>query len=76
VLETLEAVAEEAGVDLKVKVAEDAAEYRFDAMSRTELEKLLPRIEREMREASKQLAFEEAARLRDLAIAIRGKLSE
>jgi len=76
VLETLEAVADEAGVDLKVKVAEDAAEYRFDAMSRTELEKLLPRIEREMREASKQLAFEEAARLRDLAIAIRGKLSE
>jgi excinuclease ABC subunit B len=76
VLETLEAVADEAGVDLKVKVAEDASEYRFDAMSRTELEKLLPRIEREMREASRLLGFEVAARLRDLAIAIRGKLSE
>ncbi len=75
VLETLEAVAGEAGVDLKVQVAEEASDYQFDAMSRPELEKLLPRVEREMREASKQLAFEEAARLRDLAMAIRGKLS-
>ncbi len=75
VLETLEAVADEAGVHLNVKVAEEASDYQFDAMSRSELGKLLPRVEREMREASKQLAFEEAARLRDLAIAIRGKLS-
>jgi excinuclease ABC subunit B len=63
-------------VELKVKVAEDAASYEFSAMSRTELEKLLPRIDREMKEASKKLEFEEAARLRDLAIAIRGRLSE
>lgn len=75
-LETLESAAEEAGVKLKVKVSEDAAAYRFDAMSSTELEKLLPRIEREMKEASKKLEFEEAARLRDIAIVIRGKLSE
>ncbi|HEY5466895.1 MAG TPA: excinuclease ABC subunit UvrB, partial [Clostridia bacterium] len=38
-LETLESAAEEAGVKLKVKVSEDAAAYRFDAMSSTELEK-------------------------------------
>ena len=76
VLETLESAAEEVGVELKVKVAEDAAAYRFDAMSRSELEKILPRIEREMKEASKKLEFEEAARLRDVAIAIRGRLSE
>ncbi|MBP7402562.1 MAG: excinuclease ABC subunit UvrB [Clostridia bacterium] len=75
VLETLESAAGEAGVDLKVMVAEDVSEYRFDAMSAAELEKLLPRIEREMREAAKRLEFEEAARLRDLAITIRGKLT-
>ncbi|MDN5302658.1 MAG: excinuclease subunit, partial [Thermoanaerobacteraceae bacterium] len=52
------------------KVAEDGAEYLPDKdvtrMSKKELKNFIEKLEKDMKEAAKNLEFEKAARLRDL----------
>ena len=48
---------------------------RLDHLSQPELARMAARLEKEMKEAAKKLAFEEAARLRDMIVLIRGKLT-
>ena len=45
-------------------------------MSKKELEKLASRLDKEMKAAAKELEFEEAARLRDLLVIVKGKLGD
>ena len=55
---------------------EDIANLKLSAFSITQLEKMAARLDRDMKAASKQLAFEEAAEIRDVLILVRGELSE
>jgi excinuclease ABC subunit B len=57
-------------------VAEEQEEYRVDlaTMPREEIRKLIVRLEKEMKEAAKELAFERAAELRDLLIELKAQL--
>jgi len=57
-------------------VAEDKEEYRVSPskMPKEELRKLVQRLEKEMKAAAKELAFERAAELRDLLIELKGEL--
>jgi excinuclease ABC subunit B len=52
-----------------IKIAEDGSRYDFKAspeeMGREDIEKLLQRLEKEMKEAARELQFERAAVLRD-----------
>ena len=50
-------------------------ENRFDHLSQPELARMSARLEKEMKDAAKKLAFEEAARLRDMIVLIRGKMT-
>ncbi|MDD4146053.1 MAG: excinuclease ABC subunit UvrB [Clostridia bacterium] len=54
-------------------VAEEQAEYQVDfaKMPREEVQKLIVRLEQEMKGAAKELAFERAAELRDLLIELK-----
>jgi excinuclease ABC subunit B len=54
-------------------VAEEQAEYQVDfaKMPREEVQKLIARLEQEMKGAAKELAFERAAELRDLLIELK-----
>lgn len=71
VLDTIEAIGGEQTIDeASVNML---AEGKKPPMTRPELDKLSIRLEKEMKEAAKQLDFEEAARLRDLIIVIRGE---
>lgn len=75
-LDTFESIVEEEGIlvaDSKDKY-EESAEDKIKKMKPTELEKLIKGLENEMREAAKQLEFEEAARLRDLVIFAKGQI--
>lgn len=60
------------------KVAEKSAEYRTDKsrlkMNETEKQELITTLEKEMREASRNLAFERAAKLRDMIVELKGSL--
>jgi len=73
VIDTLEEAAAEAG--LPESAAGDVLENHLDNLSQTELAKMAARLEKEMKDAARQLAFEEAARLRDLIVLIRGKMT-
>lgn len=59
------------------KVAEDKAEYQVDAqvkkMSKGERLKLIERMEKEMKQAAKELNFERAAELRDLILELKAE---
>ncbi len=59
------------------KVAEDQDEYdtasKFSKMSRKEREKLIQRLEKEMKEAAKALDFERAAELRDIVFELKAE---
>ncbi len=59
------------------KVAEQTAEYVTDQkarkMSRQERKKLINRLEKEMKQAAKELNFERAAELRDLIIELKAE---
>ncbi|MDK2881091.1 MAG: excinuclease subunit [Clostridia bacterium] len=65
-------------ITLPAEVAEEKAGYgtgrSLEGMSKKELEKLIARLEQEMRQASRQLAFERAAEVRDLIIELRKEL--
>lgn len=60
------------------KVAEDQAQYAADKprmkMSETEKQELMTTLEKEMREASRKLEFERAAKLRDMLVELKGSL--
>lgn len=60
------------------RVAEKSAEYRTDKlrlkMNETEKQELITTLEKEMREASRNLAFEQAAKLRDMIVELKGSL--
>ncbi len=74
VLDTIaEAVAEEG---LSEAVQDEVVAGKVEKLKEPELVKLSTRLEKEMKQAAKDLAFEEAARLRDLLILIRGRISE
>jgi len=57
-------------------VAEVKSEYRIDStkMPKKEIKELIGRLEKEMRSASKELAFERAAEIRDLIIELKAQL--
>jgi len=60
------------------KVVEDTESYQlgkeFEKMSRKEKEKLIQRIEKEMKQAARDLQFERAAELRDLMLELQAEL--
>lgn len=56
-----------------VKVAEDKAEYSGNKMSKKERLKLIESIEKEMRQAAKELDFEKAAHLRDIMLELKSE---
>lgn len=56
-----------------VKVAEDKAEYTGNKMSKKERLKLIESIEKEMRQAAKELNFEKAAQLRDIMLELKSE---
>ncbi len=61
-----------------IKVAEDSAKYtigeNLDQMDRQELEALVQRVEKEMKDAARELQFERAAELRDRLVELRRRL--
>ncbi|EAX46851.1 excinuclease ABC, B subunit [Thermosinus carboxydivorans Nor1] len=61
------------------KVAETPAEYKADrlaGMTRTEMLDLAANLEKQMRQAAKNLEFERAAELRDMLIELKQRLAE
>ena len=72
ILETIESFSKEEGLD--AKVVEGLLDNKTANLPQTELVKLSKRLEKEMKEAAKNLDFEEAARLRDLLVSVRGRI--
>lgn len=61
------------------KIAETRGEYKTKngvKMSKQEKEELLVSLEKEMREASRKLEFERAAKLRDMIVELKGSLPQ
>ena len=73
VIDTVVDAAAEAG--LPETAADDVLTNRLDRLSQPELARMVVRLEKEMKEAARKLAFEDAARLRDLIVLVRGKLT-
>ena len=73
VIDTVVDAAAEAG--LPDTAADDVLTNRLDRLSQPELARMAARLEKEMKEAARKLAFEDAARLRDLVVLVRGKLT-
>ena len=65
-------------ITLPAEVAEEKGTYKagksLGSMNKKELEKLISRLEQEMRQAARELAFERAAESRDLIIELRKEL--
>ena len=57
-------------------VEDDILDLQYSERSDEELKKLENRLTREMRQAAKSMAYEEAATLRDLLIALKGEMAE
>ena len=74
VLATIEEVSREDKIDMKD--LSDLVNEKKTHMSKKELEKLAARLDKEMKAAAKELEFEEAARLRDLLVIVKGKLGD
>ena len=74
VLATIEEVSREDKIDMKD--LSDLVNEKKTHMSKKELEKLASRLDKEMKAAAKELEFEEAARLRDLLVIVKGKLGD
>ena len=72
VLETIEAFSKEEGLD--ADKVEGMLMNKPADLSQSELAKLSKRLEKEMKDAAKSLNFEEAARLRDLLVVVRGRI--
>jgi excinuclease ABC subunit B len=73
VIDTVIDAAIEAG--LAESEAGDLMDNKLDHLTQTELAKMAARLEKDMKEAARKLAFEDAARLRDLLVVIRGKIT-
>ncbi len=73
VIDTVVDAAEEAGLD--EQAADMLLEHKLDRLKPEELARMAVKIEKDMKDAAKKLAFEEAAQLRDLLVLIRGKLT-
>lgn len=71
VLETIEEIGEDAGVSSE-KI-EDLLREKNVRMTKSELEEMEKRLQKEMKKAAKELNFEEAARLRDILVMLRSK---
>ena len=56
--------------------ADDILDLQFSGLAAEELLQLEKKLNREMRQAAKAMAFEEAATLRDLLIALKGEMAE
>ncbi len=74
VLETFEEVSEEEKIEMKDLSA--LLDQKKTKLSTAELTKLAAKLEKDMKAAAKELAFEEAARLRDLLVIVKGKLGD
>lgn len=72
VLETIESFSREEG--LAARDVEGLLDNKTSNLPQSELVKLSKRLEKEMKEAAKSLDFEEAARLRDLLVSVRGRI--
>lgn len=72
VLETIEAFSKEEG--LAAEDVEGILDNKTAHLTQPELVKLSKRLDKEMKEAAKNLEFEEAARLRDLLVTVRGRI--
>ena len=73
VVDTVVDAAEEAGLD--EQAADSLLEHKLDRLKPEELARMAVKIEKDMKDAAKKLAFEEAAQLRDLLVLIRGKIT-
>ena len=72
VLETIEAFSKEEG--LAAEDVEGILDNKTAHLTQPELVKLSRRLDKDMKEAAKNLEFEEAARLRDLLVTVRGRI--
>jgi len=65
-------------ITLPVEVAEEKGTYatrrKLENLSKKEIEKMISQLEKEMRKAARELAFERAAEVRDLIIELRKEL--
>lgn len=77
-LDTFEEIVntEDLSVDLEIGKASDSMQAKIDKMSSADLQKLIDRLEDEMRQAAAALEFENAADLRDLLIYARGAMAK
>ncbi len=73
VIDTVIEAAQDAGLD--EQAAGQVLDDHLEGLGSKELAKMAVRLEKDMKEAARQLAFEEAARLRDLIVAIKGKMT-
>ena len=72
ILDTLEDIAVTEGIDKEA--VDRLADNKADRLTIPERKKLAVKIEKEMKEAAKHLDFEEAARLRDILIVLKGNI--
>lgn len=76
-LDTFEEIVntEDLSVNLEIGKDSDSMQAKIDKMSSPDLQKLIERLEEEMRQAAASLEFENAAELRDLLIYARGAMA-
>jgi excinuclease ABC subunit B len=74
VIDTLAEAVEE--TDTAENLTGDSLDERIRHMDKRELNKLAVSLEREMKEAARKLAFEEAAQLRDLLVMVKGSIAD
>lgn len=76
-LDTFEEIVntEDLSVDLEIGKDAESMQAKIDKMSSADLQKLIDRLEDEMRQAAAALEFENAAELRDLLIYARGAMT-
>lgn len=77
-LDTFEEIVntEDLSIDLEIGKDSDSMQAKIDKMSYADLQKLIERLEDEMRQAAAALEFENAAELRDLLIYARGAMAK
>ena len=77
ILDTFEEIVntEDLSVDLEIGKDSDSMQDKIDKMPFADLQKLIDRLEDEMRQAAAALEFENAAELRDLLIYARGAMA-
>ena len=73
VMDTVVDAATDVGLDESAAI--NVLDNNLDNMNQTELARLAAHLEKDMKDAARKLAFEDAARLRDLIVVIRGKLT-